>query len=130
MTVTPIYAGILGLLFMVLSLRVIGRRRALDVSLGDGGDRILLRRRRAHANFAEYVPIVLLLMTLAELRSSSIWLLHGVGLCLLLGRILHALGVSSEPEWLALRGAGMILTLTALAVAAVGVLLPSLAAAT
>lgn len=129
MTVTPIYAGILGLLFLVLSLRVIARRRTLDVSLGDGDDRILLRRRRAHANCAEYVPIVLLLMTLAELRSSSIWLLHAIGLCLLLGRVLHATGVSSEPEWLVLRGVGMILTFTALAVAAVTVLLPSLSAA-
>lgn len=128
MTVTPLYAGVLGLLFLVLSLRVIGRRQAARVALGDGGDRILLRRQRAQANFAEYVPLVLVLMTLAELRSASSLVLHGIGACLLVGRLLHAYGLSSEPERMAYRMVGMVLTFSALGFSAGAVLLPSLRA--
>ena len=128
MTVTPLYAGLLGLLFLILSLRVIGRRRAAGVALGDGGDRMLLRRQRAQANFAEYVPLVLVLMTLAELRSVSSLVLHGIGVCLLAGRLLHAYGLSSEPERMAYRMVGMALTFSALGFSAAAVLLPSLLA--
>ncbi len=68
MTITPIYAGLLTLLFVALSVRVIGGRRMAGVGLGDGGNRLLLRKTRAHGNFAEYVPFALILMALAELQ--------------------------------------------------------------
>ena len=68
MSVTPIYAGLLALLFILLSMRVIGTRRAARVALGDGGIPALLRRQRVHGNFAEYAPLALLLMALAELQ--------------------------------------------------------------
>lgn len=114
MSITPIYAGLLTLVFVALSLRVIGARRGAHVSLGDGGDRALLRRQRVHANFAEYVPLALMLMMLAELQGVSRPVVHGLGLALLAGRLVHAAGVSREPENFQLRIAGMGLTFTAL----------------
>jgi uncharacterized membrane protein YecN with MAPEG domain len=117
-TVTPIYAGIAALLFVVLSVRVILMRRNARVGLGDGGDQLLLRRLRVHGNFAEYTPLVIVLMTLAELQGRPASSLHVVGLSLLAGRLLHAYGVSSEPEKPALRVAGMAFTFTALIVGA------------
>lgn len=38
-TITMLYAGLLGLLLVVLSFRVIGFRRRSHVGIGDGGDR-------------------------------------------------------------------------------------------
>jgi uncharacterized membrane protein YecN with MAPEG domain len=60
MTVTPIYAGLLAIVFVLLSARVIlGRFGPGNPSLGDGGNLDMLRRIRGHANFAEYVPLTL-----------------------------------------------------------------------
>ena len=38
--VTPIYAGLLALLYVFLSLRVIRMRRGARISFGDGGDTV------------------------------------------------------------------------------------------
>ncbi len=117
-TVTPIYASLVALLFVLLSLRVIVARRQSSVPLGDGGDPILLRRLRAHGNFAEYAPLVIVLMALAELQGGASITLHAIGLLLLGGRLIHAFGVSQEPENYRLRVAGMALTFTALMIGA------------
>ncbi len=114
MIVTPLYAGILTLVFVVLSFRVIRGRYAARAALGDGGDRRLLRRQRVHANFAEYVPLALILMALIELQRGLGWTLHAIGLALLIGRLAHAYGVSQEPETMRFRQIGMILTFAAL----------------
>lgn len=119
MPVTALYASFLGLLFIVLSARVILLRREARVALGDGGNGDLLRRMRVQGNFAEYVPIALVLLGLAESLRTPDWLLHIVGLTLLAGRLIHAYGVSQTPEIFRLRVAGMSATLTAIAVAAV-----------
>jgi len=112
--VTPIYAVILTALYLLLSFRVIGRRRTAQVALGDGGDRALLRRQRVHGNFAEYVPLALVLMMLAELQGLPHWALHAIGVILIVGRIAHAYGVSQETEPMQIRGAAMALTFTVL----------------
>jgi len=62
MAVTAFYASIAALFFVILSLRVIGQRRRAKVALGEGRDRTLRRRLRVHGNFAEYVPLALVLM--------------------------------------------------------------------
>lgn len=129
MTVTPIYAGLLGLLFLLLSLRVIARRRTARVGLGDGGDRSLLRVQRAHANFAEYAPLILLLMAMAELQGLQPLALHGLGLLLLAGRLIHAVGFGREPEVRGARVVGMAMTFTALGIAAATVLVLAATAA-
>ncbi len=114
MTITPLYAGILSLIFVYLSFRVIGMRRTAHVSLGDGGNPLLVRRLRVHGNFAEYVPLTLILMLLLELQGKPDWLVHGVGLALLCGRLIHAVGVAREPENYKIRTVGMGLTFGAL----------------
>ena len=116
--ITPIYAGLFALFFVFLSIRVIGMRRVVQVGLGDGGNRVLLRRLRAHGNFAEYVPLALVLMALAELQATPAWTLYVIGTALIIGRLLHAYGVSQEPEQSGLRVVGMALTFTALITAA------------
>ena len=118
MIITAFYGGLLAILFMVLTVRVIGSRRSAKVALGDGGDRHVLRRMRVHANFAEYVPLALILMACLESLQISAYLLHLLGFVLLVGRVLHAYGVSCERENLSLRVAGMAATLTVIGIGA------------
>lgn len=125
MTITLFYAGLLALWFFVLSFRVISVRRSGNISLGDGGDAMLLRRIRAHGNFAEYVPLVLLLMGLLESSGVNGWMLHVVGALLLVGRLLHGYAISFTAQFMLGRVAGMMMTFAALLIAAVLCLLRS-----
>ena len=116
MPVTALYAGLLAPILVVLAVMVINRRRAARVAIGHGEDTLLLRRMRVHANFAEYVPLTLVLMGLAESLKTAPLLLHAVGITLLVGRLVHAYGVSQVNETLSYRVTGMLLTFTALIV--------------
>lgn len=126
MPITALYAGLLAPLFILLSIRVIQKRRGARVGLGDGGDGELLRRMRVHANFAEYVPLALLLMALAESLKTDARMLHGLGIALVVGRIVHAYGVSQSKESFSLRITGVAVTSTVLLVAAVACIFGSL----
>jgi len=66
MNITLLYAALLGLLFVVLSVRTLLLRRRLSIAIGDAGSESMLRAMRVHANFAEYVPLSLLLIYLVE----------------------------------------------------------------
>lgn len=92
---TLITAGLLGLVFMVLTIRVVARRAGQKIMIGDGGDADMLERIRAHANFTEHVPLTLILMGGIELSTGhgSLWL-WGTGAALVLARIAHAIGMS------------------------------------
>lgn len=114
MTITSLYAALAALFFVFLSFRVIRIRRSERIALGDGGNRALLRAMRLQGNFAEYAPMVLLLMALAEFQGASGWALHPIGLTLLAGRTVHSLGFGREPERFRLRTAGMVLTFVAI----------------
>lgn len=107
---TTLYVALMGLLFLALSVRVILLRQKYQVALGDAGEKPLKRAIRVHANFAEYVPLCLLLIYFVELAGARAALVHGLGLALLLGRLLHAFGVSQVQETLKFRVSGMAIT--------------------
>lgn len=94
LTVVPVYAAILALLFLALSVRVIVDRRRQRVGFGTGGNAILERRIRVHANFCEYVPLALLLLAMAELRGAGHLWLHALCVSLVIGRLAHAIGLA------------------------------------
>jgi uncharacterized membrane protein YecN with MAPEG domain len=94
--VTPLYAAVLGLLFLLLSVRVIAGRRSRRLRFGTGGDPGMERRIRIHANFAEYVPLALILLFKAEsLGAAALWL-HLLCGSLVAGRLAHAILLSFE----------------------------------
>jgi len=126
MKILPIYAALLTLLYLALSIRTVRARRRARVAVGDGGNPQLLRAMRVHANFAEYVPLALLLLALLELRSAPAWLLHGLGLLLLLARLAHAYGVSQVKENFRFRVVGVFGSLATLGVAAAWLLVTGL----
>ena len=91
--ITGLYAALLGLIFIALSIQVIKARRKHMVSLGDGNIDDLQRATRAHANFSEYVPLCIILLLIAELTSQADVFLHICGIALVFGRIAHAYGL-------------------------------------
>jgi hypothetical protein len=106
--ITLILAGALALVNIWLSVRVGQVRRSEKVGLGDGGSDRVLRRMRAHANFAENAPIVLLLVLLLEFAAgTSVWLWTAAGL-FLIARIAHGFGMDEGKPG---RGVGTGLTL-------------------
>jgi uncharacterized membrane protein YecN with MAPEG domain len=118
MFVTPLYAGLLVLWFVVLSARVVNIRRR-GISFGDNGDPAVARIVRAQGNFAEYVPIALLMMGFLEVDRHSIYWLHALGIALVVARLLHGLALSFGWQPRFGRIAGAALTFIVLVILAV-----------
>ena len=108
MKVIPLYASLLALFYVYLSLRTIGVRRKAQISIGDGGNDSMLRAMRMHANFAEYAPITVVLLALVDIQGGPIWLLHALGLLFLVSRLSHAYGISSVQAPGKFRVGGMV----------------------
>lgn len=119
--ITPWYAALLALFYVLLSANVIRGRRAHRVSIGAGGVSDLERRIRVHGNFAEYAPLTLLLIAMDELRGLPGLAVQGLCFCLVVGRLSHAWGVAKQEHDFRFRVGGMALTLTSLALAALAV---------
>lgn len=117
--VTPLYAGLLALLYVVLTINVIRGRWRMRIGLGDGGEKQMQKLVRAHGNFSEYAPLVVVLLLLLELAQLSPQLLHALGGAFVVGRILHAIGIGRSAGTSAGRMIGTILTLTVLTTQAV-----------
>jgi uncharacterized protein len=98
---------------VTLTALVIARRAQSGVSFLDGGDTVLTRRMRAHGNFTETAPLALLLLGLLELAAAPRDLLLGLAGLLIVGRLLHAVGVITQGDSWA-RRLGMVATLWAL----------------
>jgi len=104
-----LYASVLALLLVWLSLNVIRNRRASKVIYGDGGVEALTIARTAQSNAVDYIPISLIMLYALELSVAPVWLVHLSGIVLVAGRLIHARSILREH----LRGRvlGMQLTL-------------------
>lgn len=109
--ITSLYAGLLGLIYIGLTFYTIKGRFKHGISLGAGDNEDMEKRIRAHANFAEYVPLALILILLSELGNAPAWSIHLLGVFLVLGRILHAKAINSVNSVNNMRKIGMIMTL-------------------
>ena len=92
--ITLLYAGLCSILVVFLAVRVAQWRFRHKIGIGDGGDRELLKRVRAHANAIENMPLALILLGGMELNGYSTGLVHGFGAVLLVSRAAHAWGLS------------------------------------
>ena len=93
LTITGLYASILGLIILWLCYNVVKFRRGKRVDIGDGGDEMGIRHIRAQQNAVEYIPIALILFAVCEINGANSWLLHGVGIALVIARLLHPGGL-------------------------------------
>ena len=118
--ITGLYAGLLGLILLWLSFRVVMVVRARgEVSLGDDGNPEFTTLVRAQGNFVEYVPLAVLLLGIDELGGTSGMWLHVMGAALVLGRVMHPLGMRPTPGVSPLRFLGTLLTWLVLLAASV-----------
>lgn len=108
--VTLLFTGLLALMLLALATPIVLRRRAMRVGIGSGGDEVLARRIRVQANFVEYVPVALLLLGLLETCGLPRAWVAGFGIALLLGRVLHAMGLSQRAGYSFGRFYGTLLT--------------------
>jgi uncharacterized protein len=104
-----LFIGLFAVLQVPLTVLVGYRRARTGIQFFDGGDQVLLRRMRAHGNYTETVPIVLLAMAAAELANAPSWMLWAGGLSLLAGRLMHA-AILILKGWGLPRAIGMVLT--------------------
>ena len=96
--VTVLYAGLLGLVAVVLAALAGSKRGAAQVSVGDGGDADLLLAMRRQANFVEGVPLLLILYALLEMNGVGDTAMHVLGATLVVARIAHAMGLKAEMQ--------------------------------
>lgn len=118
LSITASYAAILALIILALGINVTVHRVKLRVSLGDGGNPVMLRMMRLHANAIEYVPLALLLMAIYEINGGWRWALHIVGLALVAGRLIQTFAMWSTDVPGPGRGIGQTLTWASIAVLA------------
>jgi uncharacterized membrane protein YecN with MAPEG domain len=122
--ITLTIAGAAAILHIWLSLRVSRLRRPLKIGVGDGGNEVLARRIRAHGNFAENVPLMLVLLGFVELATGGSLYLWGAAILFILARIAHAFGMDRQGanplrvggitiSWLVLLGLGIYAILLA-----------------
>ncbi len=106
--ITLMTAGAAAILNVWLALRTGAVRTKAKVSIGDGGNEMLIRRMRAHANFVEYAPFIIILIGLLEFSTgTSLWLWVASAL-FLVARVAHPLGMDGLPVG---RMLGTLLTL-------------------
>ena len=117
--VTALYAGLAGILLIVLAALVSRMRRRHRIGLGDGDNRELQRAIRAHGNAVEWLVPAVLLLLVADLNRAAPLLLHLCGLAIIVGRVLHAIGLSRSGGASFGRMTGSLLSWGAVAVLAV-----------
>ncbi len=93
--IVGVYVGLNLLINLFLAYRVSANRVRSDVMTGTGEDEKLYNANRAHVVNVEYTPIALIGLVTLHLLSASIYVIHLAGICLTVGRLLHAIGLTS-----------------------------------
>ena len=116
LTITLTMAAAAALINLWLMWRCGSTRMSQKIIHGDGGNPMMIKRMRAHSNYIESTPIVLVLIAALEIsRGSETWLWIA-GYAYLLVRISHAFGMDKDgPNKARMIGAlGTMLTLLGL----------------
>jgi len=116
--ITSKIAAILAVLMFILTMMVSLRRVELGKEHGDiakfpyqdGDDEKLKRRIRAFGNFIEYTPMCIIMLGLLEVSGGSSTLIWALGSVFVVGRILHAAGMLTNPHFPLPRIIGMFAT--------------------
>ncbi|MCG8509645.1 MAG: MAPEG family protein [Rhodospirillales bacterium] len=85
-------------------------RARTKIVIQDGGDQTMATAVRCFGNFAEYVPLALVLIAVLELNGGSATALHTLGVALVAGRTIHPFGLDAEKPITVGRVVGQSLT--------------------
>ena len=116
--ITALYAALTTLWLVALSVNVIRNRWRARASIGDGGNHDLKRAIRAHGNATEYLPLFVILLAILELNGTASAWLHGIGITMIAGRVLHGLALHLSHKPSVFRFLGMTGTFGALLMSA------------
>jgi uncharacterized membrane protein YecN with MAPEG domain len=124
-SITAGYLAVLALLYAALAIEVVRLRRRNLASFGDADNAQLRSAIRAHAHFAEYVPIIALMAAMLEISGLPTMAMHGLMGALLIARLLHPLGMYAKSGTLQFRIGrvwGMTITISLMITCAVLIL--------
>lgn len=120
--ITALYAALIGLLAVALSNYVSINRGRMKIPHGDGGDPAMALIIRRHANLLENAPLALILLGLAEATGMAGTWLHGLGIVLVIARLVHPFGISGTNPNSPLRVVGAVGTNAVILVASLYIL--------
>lgn len=92
--ISGLYISLTAILMVALAMRVVKLRRKHKIGLGSADNKELQLATRVHANLIENAPIAMALLLVAELNGLSSIYLHLLGMVWIIGRILHAVGLT------------------------------------
>jgi uncharacterized protein len=118
-SITLAATAVLALIACVLAIMVIIQRVRLKIESGDGGNPVMAQAVRAHANFAEHVPMALLAIACSELTGTSRTIILVCASALIFARVLSAIGLSRSLGPSIFRQAGASITIAVTIIAAV-----------
>ncbi len=93
--ITALYASFMTMMLMVLSFHVIYLRFKLGIMVGDGGNEEMQKLIQARNNIVDYVPLALLLMFILEKYDMHPYVLHGLGVTLIISRLIQGLALTT-----------------------------------
>jgi len=102
-SITGGYLAVLALIYAALAVNVVRQRRQNRAAFGDAGNPALRSAIRAHAHFAEYVPIIALMVAMLEMSGMPGWRVHLLMATLVVSRALHPFGMYAKPGTTAFR---------------------------
>ena len=117
-----LWSGLMLILLLVLSVRVVQQRRAHSMAQGHGGHEKLEGALRAFGNATEYVPAAIAALAVMAIAGAYWPIVHLTGAVLFVGRVVHAIGLSRNPGVSNPRAIGTLLTWIAYVFAAVALL--------
>ena len=113
-TTIALYGALNALYNIFLASRVSNSRMREKVSVGMGTSRPLEIASRTHGNNAEYLPLALVLLLIAELMGGHSAALHALGGGFLVARVLHAIGMPRKaPNFFRFTGTAVTWTVIA-----------------
>ena len=109
--ITGLYIAVFALVQVVMIVWIARTRIRERISLGTGDSDVLECKSRVYGNFTEVVPPAILLMVIAELSGAPLWIIHWMGVLMIISRISHAIGLIKPPGYGPFRMAGVLITL-------------------
>ena len=124
-SITGGYLAVLALVYAALAVNVVRLRRHSRALFGDAGNPALRSAIRAHGHFAEYVPIIVLMVAMLEMSGMPTWRVHLLMAALLVSRLLHPFGMHAKlgsAAFFICRAGGVTLTIAVMVSSAVAIL--------
>lgn len=116
--ITGIYAAIFAIAQAIMVPWIARTRWREKISLGDGDNEELQRKTRVYGNYVEIVWPAMILMALAELGGAPGWVIHWMGLLMIISRISHAGALLKGPGYGPYRMAGMMISMAVFTIGA------------